>query len=191
MKEEGVTMIKKILIVIFILALLLTMGGCGKKLSQKIEENITEEILNADNEGGKVDIDGDEISIKSEDGEMHMEDDILTVTGEDGEVFTIGETVWPEGKAADLIPTFTKGTIMSVMNSDELCMVMFEEVEEKAFKDYIEETKEMGFTNDTSEYSLDDMLGYSAYKNEDTVVSMSYMSTDKQLTISVQIMSED
>lgn len=184
-------MLRKGFIFTLAFVFLLSLSSCEKKMSKKIEENITEQILNTTGEDINLDIDGDNISFDSEAGEFNFNGEALTITDEEGEKYSIGEKVWPEGESADLIPEFTKGNIVSSINSSEMCMVMLEEVEEVDFKDYVDEINNLENTTDSSEYSFDDTMGYSANIKHDTIINIGYMSTDKELSITVQIISED
>jgi predicted small lipoprotein YifL len=133
MKGEVVIMIKRIIAILIAVILLFSLVGCGarKKVDQKIQEKVMEKTVDKIT-GDNVDIDTDK--------------DKITIKGKDGnEEFTFGDSKWPEGKAADLIPKFKKGNIVSVMNADSACVIMIENVQENDFKQYMEEVKKAIF----------------------------------------------
>ncbi len=166
-------MIKNNLVVFLAVLILFALGGCGvqDKVNEKVGEKVTEGILNHATDGNaKVDIDGDKMSIK----------------GKDGEEFSFGDTKWPDNKAARLIPEFKKGKVVSVLNSDGACLISVEQVKEKDAQQYLEEIKSQGFTNDTTEYSFDNTWSYSANKDENSMISLSYNSESQGLSITVE-----
>lgn len=166
-------MFRKISVILLSILVMLTLASCGVKqsLDEKIAEKVTEGVIDKAT-GGEANIDIDK-------GE-------LTLKGEDGEKITFGENKWPKGEAASLIPEFKKGKIVTAINSDKACTVMIEQVEEKDFKNYVEELKNRGFTNDAAELSSASQ-SYGAHLNENTMVFVMYDSEQKALTISLEI----
>ena len=59
---------KKISYILIIITLLTLLTACGAK--QKMEEKIAEKIIEQAIGGADIDIDGDEITIKSEEGDV-------------------------------------------------------------------------------------------------------------------------
>jgi len=153
---------------------MLSLTSCGVKQSvdEKIAEKVTEGVINKAT-GGEADLD--------------ISDGKLTMKGEDGATATFGDSKWPEGQAADLIPRFKKGNVISVINSDKGCMVVLEKVELKDFEKYIEELKSQGFTNDVTEYSIDTNRNYTAKSNDKTTIAVFYDSAGKTTTINLDI----
>lgn len=167
-------MVKKNLAIVLAILMMFALAGCGaqEKMNEKIAEKVTEGVLNSATDGNaKVDLDGDQVKIK----------------GKDGEEFTFGDTKWPNSGAAQLIPEFKKGKVMSAMNSEEACMIIIEEVGEKDFKDYIEEIKGQGFTNNTTEYTSGTGQGYSANKEENEVITVLYDSETEALHVNYEV----
>lgn len=167
-------LMKKIIVIFLVIIIVLSLGACGirKKIDEKISEKITEGVVNKITGGdANIDIDKGEVTIK----------------GDGGEEVTFGASEWPKGKAADILPEPKEGKIISVMNSDNVCVIMLEEVEEKTYKEYIEELKDKGFINDV--YECSDELGASYYAslNENTHMQVSYTSGEKILSISIEI----
>ncbi len=167
-------MLRRMIAILLCLIIMLSMSACGvkQKLNEKIAEKITEGVLE------KVAGDGTDIDIKN--GEM-------TIKGDDGQEISFGTSEWPEGGAADLIPEFKKGNIVSVINSDQACMVILEEVEKNDAVKYIENLKDEGFTNDASESLFDDIIIYYGYLDEKTMAGATYNIEGKEFSINVQI----
>ena len=167
-------MFKKILIAFLIVFLVVSVVGCGakQKMEDKIAESVTEGVINKALDGeGKVNIDGDKI----------------TVEGQDGEEFTFGEVEWPGDGAAQKIPQPNKGKVVSAMNAEEFCLITLEEVEAGVFENYLEDIKGEGFINDSVEYTSGSSYTYSASKDENNKISLMYDSEAQSLTITYEI----
>jgi len=168
-------MSKKVIAILLTVFVIAAVGGCGakEKVNEKIAESVAEGIINKAVDGeGKVDLDGDKVTIK----------------GDDGEEFSFGEAEWPDSGAAKQIPQLKKGIVVSAMNSDQFCMIVLEEVEPQDFNRYLEEIKAQGFTNDSYEYTSSDTgYSYGASKDENTKISLMYDSEVKSVTINYEI----
>lgn len=167
-------MYKKTIAILLVVIMIAAVGGCGVRdqVSEKITEKVTEGVINKALDGeGTVDIEGGKVSIK----------------GEDGEEFSFGDTEWPEDGVAKLIPKFTKGKITSVMNSNEVCGIIIEEVEKSDFDQYLEEVKDQGFTTDPIEFTSDTTASYVAQKDEKTRISLQYDLENKIMSIGVEV----
>lgn len=166
-------MFKKISIVVLVIALILSLASCGakQKLNDKIAEKVTEGIVNKAT-GGDADVD--------------LKDGKITLKGEDGEKVTFGETEWPKGPAAEKIPEFKQGKIMSSVVTEKSIMVMFEEVESQDFEQYLEIIKAEGYVNDTAELNSGEIRTYSA-SSEEATVYLQHDLTNKILTISLEL----
>lgn len=79
--REGGVGVKRILMVVLVVALAFSVAGC-KKISEKIGEKVGEEIAGRA-VGGDVDVDGDSVTIQTDDGEVSIQGD----TGEIPEDF--------------------------------------------------------------------------------------------------------
>jgi len=88
-------MFKKLIVILLTVLMMLSLASCGikKSVDEKIAEKVTEGIVNKAT-GGEVDLD--------------IKDGQLTVKGEDGEKVSFGDTKWPEGQTADLLPKLKK-----------------------------------------------------------------------------------
>lgn len=167
-------MFKKLVIILLVVFMTVAVGGCGakEKMEEKVAESVAEGIINKAVDGeGKVDIDGDKVTIK----------------GKDGEELSFGAAEWPNNGAARQIPQLSKGTVVSAMNSDQFCMIMLEEVEQEDFGRYLEEIKTQGFNNDSYEYTSDTAYTYSASKDDNTKIYLMYDSESKSVTINYEI----
>ncbi len=154
--------------------MLFTLGACNvrEKIDEKISEKITEGVVNKIT-GGNADIDLDKGN--------------LTIKDDEGQNITFSSSEWPKGKAADLIPKIKKGNLVSVMNTDNLCMIILEEVDKKAYNQFIDDLEDKGFKNDGSNYSDATTISYGASLNEKTLVQVYYGIEDETITITVQI----
>jgi hypothetical protein len=173
-RKRGRHLFKKTIVILLTILMMLTLASCGvrKSLDDKIAEKVTEGVVNKAT-GGEANIDIDK-------GEM-------TLKGKDGEKITFGEGKWPKGEAASHIPEFKKGKIITAANSDKACTILIEQVEEKDYKQYVEELKGRGFTNDAAEFTSESSQNYKAYLNENTMVFLLYDTEQQALTISLEI----
>lgn len=167
-------MIKKILVILLTSLMMLSLASCGvrQSIDDKIAEKVTEGVVKKAT-GGEADLD--------------LKKGELTVKGEDGKTVTFGESKWPEGGAAKLIPELKNGQIISVINSAEASVIMMEQVEEKDFKQYVEKLKERGFKNEATESTSQSGASYSAQSDENTMVFVMYDTENKTITISIEI----
>ncbi|MDD3852139.1 MAG: hypothetical protein PHD40_00615 [Syntrophomonadaceae bacterium] len=167
-------MFKRLTVILLTVIMMLSLASCGvkKSVDEKIAEKVTEGIVNKAT-GGEAD--------------LNIKDGQLTMKGEDGETVTFGDTKWPEGQAADLLPKFKKGKIITVINADKACMVTLENVEPQDYKYYVEELKSKGFSNDIQEFSSELNDNYSAKSNDSTIVYVLYDSENKYVTINLEI----
>jgi len=167
-------MFKKLIVILLTVLMMLSLASCGikKSVDEKIAEKVTEGIVNKAT-GGEVDLD--------------IKDGQLTVKGEDGEKVSFGDTKWPEGQTADLLPKFKKGKIITTINADKACMVMLENVELQDYNKYVEELKSSGFSNEVSEYSSETNHNFMAKSNETTYVVVMYDSENKTISINLEI----
>lgn len=167
-------MFKKITVLLLCILMMLSLASCGvrQSLNEKIVEKVSEGVVNKATDG-EIDIDlkGEEVSLK----------------GKDGENVTIGSTKWPKNGAAQFIPEFKKGKITSTINSENGCMITLEEAAEKDVNAYIDEIKELGFTNDVTEFTSGTAENYSASKDENELINILYDSEGKELYISYEI----
>lgn len=153
---------KKLFIFMALVVVILMLSGCGAK--QKMEDKIAEKVVEAAL-GADVDIDGEEVTVKSEDGSV-----------------TLGSGEWPDSELAKKIPEFKAGNITSVVSSEEYVFIIMEEVDEDDFKDYLAEIQSK-FTEDAYESKFEDTIAYSATNTEGTAMIVSYTTVDKTLSI--------
>lgn len=160
MKKAGILLLAAMLI--------LSLSGCRikQRIENKIGEKISEKVLEGATDG-KVNVDGDKVTIK----------------GEDGTEVTLGGTEWPKGKLAKDLPEFGKGTIISVTESDEIVMVLIEGVEKKDFEGYWEEIKE-DYTEEAISMEMEDVITYGGGDGKGAYVQVVYNTTDSTFTIS-------
>lgn len=165
---------KKIIVILLCTAMVLALGACNikQKLSDKISDKITEGIID---------------KALGDEGDVDIDEGSITFKGEDGEEYSWGTGEWPKGKAADLLPEFKKGEIISVMNSDTTSVITVEGVSKKDCDNYVEKLKNKGFENDATELKSDEAYNYYAYSNEDTIAGVMYSVDEETMTISISI----
>ena len=155
---------KKISCILIIIILLSLLIGCNAK--QKFEEKIAEKIIEQAVGDADIDLDGDEVTIKTEEGDV-----------------TFGSTEWPDSELSGKIPKFKKGNIVSVMNSEAYLLVIIEDVKSNDFMDYYEEIKGE-FTQESYETKSEDTISYMG-RNEDGIsIIASYSTGDSTASIS-------
>lgn len=76
---------------------------------------------------GKIDVDGDKVSIQGSDGK---------------EAIVTSKTEWPDSELIKNVPEFTKGSVASTVEMDEVVIVILEKVKSKDFDSYLEKIKE-------------------------------------------------
>ncbi|NLZ52638.1 MAG: hypothetical protein GX892_05740 [Thermoanaerobacteraceae bacterium] len=159
---------KKILVLLLVLVFFFSVSGCGvkKKIENKIGEAIGEKIIEGAT-GQKVDVDGDQVTIKGEDGS-----------------FTIGGGQWPDNDLVKNIPEFRDGKIEGVMSSEETVAITIEEVEQRVFENYLANIKK-SFTRDTYELTTNEIISYSGANEKGINVQLSYDMPSKSMIIAV------
>ena len=165
---------KKIIVILVVVLLLVSLSGCGirQKAADKLAGKITEGIIEkATGDNVDIDLDGDKVTVKGSEGET---------------AWTMGGGDWPKDGVATQIPEFKKGEIASVINAADSCWIEISNVSEADYRQYVEALKDRGFKNKVTEFADESSLIYSAYKNEDLMVTASY-SFDG--TFNVQVMA--
>ena len=160
---------KKVLSLLIAAMLVISLAGCGikNKVENKIGEKIGEKVVEGAT-GNKVDIDGDKVTVK----------------GEDGTEATFGGKEWPDNDIMKDIPKFEKGTLTGTTASEELNIIMIEEVEKKDFQNYWEKIKDR-FSNQPFSLEADDVLSYGGVDEKGIGVQLAYNSADKSFTFSI------
>lgn len=155
---------KNISYILIIIVLLSLFTGCGAK--QKMEEKIAEKVIEQAVGNADIDIDGDEVTIKTEEGDV-----------------TFGSTEWPDSLLSNKIPEFKKGKISSVMNSEAYLMIIIEDVEQNDFIDYYEDIK-VKFKQESYETKSEDVIAYMGKDDEGISIMASYTVGDRTVSIS-------
>lgn len=150
---------KKVIAVILILALAgFGTVGCGakEKAGEKVAEKLTEKAL--EKSGAKdVDIDGDQITLKSEDGQE----------------VSIGGGEWPKSELAKNVPQFKQGKLAATVETANYVMINFKEVKKEDAVAYIEKNKPK-FTLDNYSSTYDDTVTWSGKNDTGLQVSLTY-----------------
>ncbi len=110
----------------------------------------------------------------------------ITIKDKDGDI-TIGGGKWPKGKAADNLPEFKHGKIISIVNANDSLMVLVEDVKENQYRDYVQQVKQKGYTEEQEEYEVQGYsLSYVASKGN-AKVGVVYSVSTETLTITLEI----
>jgi len=156
---------KRVFTVCLILIVLLTLAGC-KSPSEIAAEKLTEKVL-SEATGGKVNIDGDKITIETKDGSV-----------------SLGGTEWPQDKMGKNIPKLD-GKVNYVANSDELCMIVVEEVKSADFEKYLEKVKDAGYNQDEVNFSDSSSVSYMATNADGIAFHITYLIESEEVSITV------
>jgi len=156
---------KRVFTVCLILIVLLTLAGC-KSPSEIAAEKLTEKVL-SEATGGKVNIDGDKITIETKDGSV-----------------SLGGTEWPQDKMGKNIPKLD-GKVTYVANSDELCMIVVEEVKSADFEKYLEKVKDAGYNQDEVNFSDSSSVSYMATNADGIAFHITYLIESEEVSITV------
>ena len=156
---------KKAFTVCLILLFLFTLVGC-KSPSEMAAEKLTEKVL-GEATGGKVNIDGDKITIETKDGSI-----------------SLGGTEWPNDMMGKNIPKLD-GKVNYVANSDELCMIVVEEVKSADFEKYLEKVKDAGYNQDEVNFSDSSSVSYMATNADGIAFHITYLIESEEVSITV------
>ncbi|NLP43927.1 MAG: hypothetical protein GX351_04820 [Peptococcaceae bacterium] len=157
---------KKAFTLCLILLCLFTLVGC-KSPSEMAAEKITEKVLE-DMTGGKVNVDGEKITIETEDGSE----------------LSLGGNEWPKDKLGKDIPKLD-GEVTYVANSDVLCMIIVEGVKTAEFEKYLEKVKDAGYTQNEVSYSDSSSMTYMATNDDDIAFQLTYLIESEEVSITV------
>lgn len=158
---------KKVFISILAAILILSLAGCGikQKIENKVGEAVGEKVLEGVTDG-KVNVDGDKVTVK----------------GEDGTEVTFGGTEWPKSELLKDVPKFDNGKIISVSESEEIVMILIEEVEKKDFESYCEKIKN-NFTEETMSAEMDGTISYGGADGKGVYIQLVYSTSDSSFGI--------
>jgi hypothetical protein len=143
-------------------ALFLTGCGITEKAAETAGEKMAENAL-----GGKVEVDGDEVTVK----------------GDNGEEAVIGGK-WPDSELAGKIPEFTKGNVISSFKEENNLTITLENVKAEEFDAYLEEIKK-AYSEDSSESEVDGVSVYEGFGADRISVSLYFVREDETLIITV------
>lgn len=165
---------KKIISLFLAVLLVLSVSGCGIK--QKIQDKIGEKI-------------GEKVLEKVTDSKVDVQGDKITVKGEDGKEVSMGGTEWPEKDIMKDIPKFEKGTIDYVTESEDLIMILINEVKKEDYEKYFEKIKEI-FAEESYSMDSDGISSYGAGDGKGRYFQISYSSDDSTLSLNVSKKAE-
>ena len=167
-------MFKRIIVILISTLMILSLASCGisEKVNEKVAEEVTEGVLN---------------KVIGGDADIKLDGEKMTVKGKDGEEFSFGGTEWPDSGAAALIPEFKQGTLVSSFNTESSCIIALEEVEKQDFERYLEKLKELGYTNETVDFTMDSTQSYSASKDDSSRLTVTYDSESTGMSITFEV----
>lgn len=157
---------KRIFTLCLILLLIISLAGC-KSPSEVAAEKITEKIL-GDASGGKIDVDGEKVTIKADDGTE----------------VSFGGNEWPVDKLGKDIPKLD-GKVTYVANSEAMCMIVVEDIEASKFEAYLEKIKNAGYSQNETSYADSSTKTYIATNDDNIVFQLSYLIDSKEVSITV------
>lgn len=156
---------KKVFVIMLALLLTITMVGC-KSPTEVASEKIAEKVIEGAG-GGKVDIDGEKVTIKTEDGSEVL----------------FGGNEWPSDKLGKAIPKLTEGEVTYVANSDDMCMIIIEGVKVTEYEDYVQEAKASGYTQGEVNFSDNSTKTYMATNADEITLQITYLSESEEVSI--------
>lgn len=159
---------KKVWVILTSLLLVLALAGCGasEKAQEKAAEKALEDALGDD---VNVDIDGDKYVYEDKDGNK----------------IEVGGSEWPTGETAKLIPKFDTGTIVSVVEMENSCIIDIDEVEKSDFETYFQKIKDAGFAQDPYEVKDESGIMYMANTENGNAIVLGYTVEEKHMQISI------
>lgn len=165
---------KRVALFIIIAMTSVLLAGCN--MEDKISEKIAEEMIEKSS-GGEVDvdIDGEDVTYTTEEGEVTVtnDDSTFVIEGEDGSSMQSGDNVeWPTDQAAAYLPKCSAGKVSYLMNSDESCIIMLDEVSQEDYDQYEQAIKDAGYTNNAVESTAEDMVLYSGASADGVTVTV-------------------
>lgn len=155
---------KKLFVILTALFLIAALAGCGT--SEKAAEKALEDALGGD---VNVDIDGDKYVYEDKDGNK----------------IEVGGSEWPTGGTAKLIPKFDKGTIVSVVEMEDSCIIDIDEVGKSDFETYFQKIKGAGFTQDPYEVKDESGIMYMANTVNGNAIVLGYTVEEEHMQISI------
>lgn len=170
--------------------LMIAIVATGCNMEEKIGEKIAEELIEKSaGDEVEVNIDGEDVTYTTEDGEVTFsseDEDTFEIESEDGSVMQGGEDMkWPTDQAAAYLPSCSAGKVSYLMNSEESCIIIMDEVSQDDYDDYVQTIKDAGFTNNAVESTAEDMDLYSGSSADNIIVTVYISPSESVMQVTV------
>ena len=160
-------MIKKLGIIVLAVMLVFSLTACNAK--EKAAEEVVEDIINDNSDSDvDVDIDGDTITVDSEDDDFSV---------------TMGDTDWPTGDVAKMLPECKDGKVTYVLEMSDAVSVSVSEISESEYEDYLSRVQSAGFDQNVMTMNSEGSTTYSATDSHENNLVLSYYSDEELMTI--------
>ena len=160
-------MVKKLGIIALAILLVFSLSACNAK--EKAAEKVVEDIINENSDSDvDVDIDGDTITVDNDDEDFSV---------------TMGETDWPTGDVAKMLPECKDGTVTYVLEMADAVNVSVSEISESEYEDYLTRVKNAGFDQNVATMDSEGSFMYTATDSDGYNIVLAYYSDEELMTI--------
>ncbi len=160
-------MMKKLGIIALAVLLVFSLTACNAK--EKAAEEAAEDIINSNSDSDvDVDIDGDTITVESDDEDFTV---------------TMGDTDWPTGDVAKMLPECKDGSVTYVLEMPNAVNVSVSEISESEYEDYLALVQNAGYDQNVTTMDSEGSLMYMAADNDGNDFVLSYYPDEELMTI--------
>ena len=160
-------MIKKLGIILLAVLLIFSLSACNAK--EKAAEKAAEDIINSNSDSDvDVDIDDNTITVESDDEDFSV---------------TMGNTDWPTGDVAKMLPECKDGTVTYVLEMPDAVSVSVSEISESEYEDYLARVQNAGFDQNVMTMNSEGSTTFSAADSHENNVVLSYYAEEELMTI--------
>lgn len=160
-------MMKKLGIIALAIMLVFSLTACNAR--EKAAEEVVEDIINDNSDSDvDVDIDGDTISVESDDEDFTV---------------TMGDTDWPTGDVANMIPECKDGSVTYVLEMPNAVNISVSNISESEYEDYMARVQNAGFDQNVTTMDSEGSMMYMAADNDGNDFVLSYYPDEELMTI--------
>lgn len=160
-------MIKRLGIIALTVLLVFSLTACNAK--EKAAEKAAEDIINSNSDSDvDVDIDDGTITVESDDEDFSV---------------TMGDTDWPTGDVAKMLPECKDGTVTYVLEMTDAVNISVSEISESEYEDYLARVQNAGFDQNVTTMDSEGSLMYTATDSDGYNIVLSYYSAQELMTI--------